>query len=49
VFQKHKRLLTLVVSGLWLVLAVPAKASAKRELVFQKHKRPAAAALLARG
>ena len=50
-FLKHKRLLAsvAVLTGLiWLVLAVPGAASAERELVFQKHKVPSGAALLAR-
>ena len=47
-FQKHKLFAAAFVALSWLVLAVPGAVSAHSELVFQKHKVPPAAVLLAR-
>jgi hypothetical protein len=48
VFQKHKLLPSALAALIWLVVALPGAAAAQDELVFQKHKVPSAAALLAR-
>ena len=47
-FQKHKLFIAAFTALVWLVLALPGGAGARSELVFQKHKVPPAATLLAR-
>ena len=48
VFQEHKLLFAALAALIWLVLAVPGSHAARDGLVFQEHKVPGAAALLAR-
>ena len=48
VVQKHKLRFAALAVLIWLLLALPGAAAARDELVLQKHKVPAAAALLAR-